>query len=134
MICKRCRQKSLSFEETLALSLPLDRSGRVSSIEQSLQRFTREEDVEGFFCNNCNCPTSSNRRVSVLKLPQILILHLKKPSCSEKGAEDKPIVTFPKEELNLGPIVSPLSRENNLYDLVGFVLHYGNHISGHYVA
>jgi len=90
-----------NIEETIVLSLPYPRENDSSAdVFSCLDRLTREEHVPNYFCRFCNKLGKSTKKISIWRLPDLLILHLKKTK--KEGTRDaKEIIPFPTENLEM---------------------------------
>ncbi|BGP70274.1 ubiquitin-specific protease doa4 [Rhodotorula toruloides] len=150
--CLDCHRVSTTFSplQTLSLSLPPPRKvdGAVS-LASCIDGFLQEEILAGenaWNCPRCRqlCPTS--KRLSVARLPQFLIIHLKRfTSLSDKLATR---LSFPLSNLRLAHLLPPMALAPNppfhlnlphepetTYELYAVCCHLGATIEdGHYTA
>ncbi|BGP07817.1 ubiquitin-specific protease doa4 [Rhodotorula toruloides] len=150
--CLDCHRVSTTFSpfQTLSLSLPPPRKADDAvSLATSIDGFLQEEILDGenaWNCPRCRrlCPTS--KRLSVARLPQFLIIHLKRfTSLSDKLTTR---LSFPLTDLRLAHLLPPLALAPNppfhlnlphepetTYELYAVCCHLGATIEdGHYTA
>ena len=113
------------------------------SIQECLRAFTIDEKLEGkeaFFCEVCQEKTSATKHLRLHRLPDALILHVKRFRHGGAGGGAGKLTTdvsFPLKELNLHPHLSPESphpAEACCYDLYAVSYHTGTLAGGHYLA
>lgn len=99
--------------------------------------FAREQldAANSIFCRRCNGQVQAFRRLGLARLPEVLILHLKRFRHGQ-GVRDKDRrkVAFPLKHLNMGPYLHPRAANPVLYNLYSVSYHYGDLSSGHYTA
>jgi ubiquitin C-terminal hydrolase len=76
--CQTCEKTTFSFEETLALSIPIPKSK--STIKSCLDDYFKEVEVDFYFCKNCQKESKVNRKSFFVKPAIHLIFHMKKYS------------------------------------------------------
>ncbi|KAL9932875.1 hypothetical protein V8E36_008130 [Tilletia maclaganii] len=154
MTCLTCGKTSTTYNAFMYLSLPLPsgRSYSRVSLYDCLDAFVRQEvldKADAWFCPQCKKARKATKKLSISRLPAILLIHLKR--FSFKGPFTDKIetqVTFPLQELDLtrymppplpatGPEVPPVSKSQHppyIYDLYGVTHHFGSLNTGHYTA
>jgi ubiquitin C-terminal hydrolase len=85
VICKKCGQVHIAFENFCALSLQFPRSStRITHSNDLLKCFdtyTEPEELdekEGFVCDRCTKPVSCVKKTTIWRFPRVLVLHLKR--------------------------------------------------------
>lgn len=149
--CLECGWTSVTFDPFLFLSLPLPpqlaRGGR-EPIEAAIREYCSEERLEGsdrWGCPKCGRRVDALKRLSLWKLPVLLLVHLKRfgfeaPSASGTTLRSWKIegeVTLPMSRLDLNEFVAESSPQKVplKYDLFAAVDHIGSSSSvGHYTA
>ncbi|GAA5997886.1 ubiquitin carboxyl-terminal hydrolase [Rhodotorula paludigena] len=154
MECLQCQQTSTTFSplQTLSLSLPAPTARQKTvSLAHCIQEFLQEEIMHGdnaWNCPRCRCPCPASKRLSVARLPQFLIIHLKRFAyTSFPPTKVSTRVTFPLNDLELGHLLPPMALASpspyslNLpheprtrYELYAACCHLGEDGSGHYTA
>jgi len=160
--CLICHQTSTTYNVFSALQLPIPhgRNGRVP-IERCLDAFFNEEILEkddAWDCPKCKTKRRASKRLSLARLPPVLIIHLKRFEANGRFSDKiDTFVEYPmksldltnympaplppgadKSELNGGLPMSLDDPRTQLppyrYDLYGVTNHFGNLTSGHYTA
>ncbi|KAE8271216.1 hypothetical protein A4X09_0g1106 [Tilletia walkeri] len=157
MTCLTCGKTSTTYNAFMYLSLPLPSGRNYSrvSLYDCLDAFVRQEVLEkadAWFCPRCKLPRKATKKLSISRLPAILLIHLKR--FSFKGPFTDKIetqVTFPLTELDLTRYMppplnggggvdagsAPVSMSQQppyVYDLHGVTHHFGSLNTGHYTA
>ena len=154
--CYKCGGRFTMYEPFFELSLPLApkpggafswlsfKAGTGLSLQDCLRLYTADEKLEGkeaFHCETCGEKTSAVKHLRLHRLPQALILHIKRFRHAGLGATsaDKLTtdVTFPLKSLDLHEHLSPESNvppEHCIYDLYAVSYHTGTLAGGHYLA
>ncbi|KAA1109051.1 ubiquitin-specific protease doa4 [Puccinia graminis f. sp. tritici] len=159
--CLTCNTTSTTYNTFMYLSLPIPNKRGISkvSLTQCLDAFLKEEIMEkddAWNCPKCKTRRKATKRLSLAKLPPILLIHLKR--FSFKGPFSDKLETFvqyPLYGLDLSSYVPPplspaalsnelkpvyedvatrSSPESNIYDLYAVCNHFGSLSSGHYTA
>jgi ubiquitin carboxyl-terminal hydrolase 8 len=133
------------------LSLPIPNSKKPITLEAAVGAFVSEETLEkedAWHCPNCKQPRKASKRLTLARLPPILLIHLKRFSFKGPFSDkiDTP-VQFPIYGLDLSPFLPTISQTDSLYsqngpiqpsrstyDLYGVSQHFGTLSSGHYTA
>jgi len=155
LTCLTCGHTSTTYNAFMSLSLPVPAGRGVSqaTLAQCLDAFVREEVLEkgnAWHCPQCKKPRRSTKRLSLARLPPVLLVHLKR--FTYRGPVSNKIdtrVVFPTEALDLSNYMPPplppgssargvpaseSQRPPYLYDLYGVTHHFGTLTSGHYTA
>lgn len=155
LTCLTCGKTSTTYEAYTYLSLPVPHGRGVGKVtlQQCLDAFVREEVLDKgdmWNCPRCKKPRKATKRLSISRLPQILLIHLKR--FSFKGPFTDKIdttVSFPTNtSLDLtnymppplppgsgaGVVVSQTQKPPYLYDLYAVTHHFGSLNTGHYTA
>lgn len=161
---RQCQHTSIVFDPFMYLSLPLSspstsgssgggsdglglRSRGVGSeksitLQQALNNFTAEEELgkdNEWYCPKCKDQRCAYKKLDIWRLPEVLILHLKRFSQGKyRRKKLECSVDFPLEGLDMTPYVVESSPhrtdDNNLYDLFAVSCHSGGLGGGHYTA
>ena len=76
LICKNgCGSIRNRFEDLAFLSLDITNS---DNLEQCLHKYSSEEIIDDFTCEKCNKKTQHIKRISLNKLPNVLVIHLQR--------------------------------------------------------
>lgn len=81
IVCGQCQNKSYCWDPFWDLSLPLVRGRYSLKLSDVLEEFTAKETLDSDerpICSHCKRATRSTKQISLSRLPQVLILHLKK--------------------------------------------------------
>lgn len=118
--CPECDYKSYTFDPYNCLSLDIPKIPEVTLLD-CLSKSSQPEmldDDNKWFCEKCNKKVNGVRETSIWKLPDILIIQLKKFKSKQK-------VNFDLNNFKIG---------NNNYFLYAVTNHSGTIHSGHYWA
>lgn len=155
LTCLTCGHTSITYNAFMSLSLPVPTGRGVSraSLYQCMDAFVREEVLEkgnAWHCPKCKKPRRSTKRLSLARLPPVLIIHLKRFTFRGPASNkiETPVV-FATDALDLsnfmppplppgasvrGIPISESQRPPYLYDLFAVTHHFGTLHSGHYTA
>jgi ubiquitin C-terminal hydrolase len=84
MNCIRCNcgAEHITFEDFIALSLPIPRSSiritHANSLTQCLDEYTKLEEIQEYHCDKCKKKDKCKRQTVIWRYPPVLILHLKR--------------------------------------------------------
>merc|ERR1711920_393013 len=127
--------------ETEVHSLQRQESARINtlSIHACLKKFCETEildDMNMVYCSKCKEHQNSKKTASIWKLPEELIIHLKRFSYGGDFADKvKTPVSFPLVGLDLARyVMNEQDKDNCVYDLYGVSNHSGFLAGGHYTA
>ncbi len=132
MICSGCYFAHISFQSFNILDIPLmESTNRLNSLEECLNCYliTKDQkDIKGFECTKCKRKLLSHQ-TSIIKLPPILIINLKR--VGERVVYyhdiDIPLILHTKD-------MQKLDYFKKQYVLIGFIKHFGNDKDGHNIA
>ena len=146
--CSNCKNISNRFEDFYNLTLEVK---NISNLNDSLQKMSVPEIIDDFKCSNCNQKVRISKMTSLNKLPNVLVVHLKRFYLNYEVFKTMKINSkyeFPKK-LNLKQFcVSELQKnstnKNNEiyfheddyyeYELKGINVHTGSADGGHYFS
>ena len=150
IICQECGKRSDVFEPFMDLSTPIpEASGsEMVSVQDCLDAYTKTEVLSGLeavYCSQCKDHCDSMKTIRVHRLPEVLVIHLKRFSSHRKLAK---AVDIPIDSLDMRPYLSESSphggevlqtptkacQDRETYKLVGAVNHMGSFHGGHYTA
>jgi ubiquitin C-terminal hydrolase len=108
------------------------------NIYNCIDAFTKEEILrksESWYCRECKQHLCASKKLDLWKLPDILIIHLKRFIHTE-NYRDKigSFVDFPLENLDLAKWVINKEEKNMVYNLYAVSNHFGGLGGGHYTA
>ncbi|KAF7726254.1 ubiquitin-specific protease doa4 [Apophysomyces ossiformis] len=149
LTCLTCHKTSTTYNTFMSLSLPIP-AGRTGppkvSLYQCLDYFVKEEILENddaWHCPRCKTLRRSSKSLTLSRLPDVLLIHLKRFSF-DGPFRDKldTVVDAPIRGLDLSGYVpsTMFSPDNSIekpslnYDLYGVSNHYGSLTGGHYTA
>ena len=132
--------KLIQTKDRLSLPAHLKKSTTGSSavkegldLSDCFEAFAKEETLrksEAYYCSSCKEHVQANKKCDLFKLPDILIISLKR-FVYDAYRRDKidTYVDFPLENLDLTPFMLDANGNNgnNLYDLYGISNHYGQY-------
>ncbi|XP_053325247.1 ubiquitin carboxyl-terminal hydrolase 19 isoform X2 [Spea bombifrons] len=132
--------KDLEYEEDPGSASEAARAG-LFTLEQCLNLFTKPEVLapeEAWYCPKCNQHREASKQLMLWRLPNILIIQLKRFSFRTFIWRDKinDMVDFPVRNLDLSTfcIGQKEDHQQPIYDLYAVINHYGGMIGGHYTA
>ncbi|KAK4056815.1 ubiquitin-specific protease doa4 [Microbotryomycetes sp. JL221] len=145
--CLTCGKTSTTYNTFMPLSIPIP-SGRGASratLEDCIRAFVREEILDkddAWFCPQCKTNRRASKRLTLSRLPPILVIHLKRFSFRGPFSDKvETQVMYPLTGLDLTQYLPPplldsrgAAPKGKVYDLFGVTNHYGNLSSGHYTA
>ncbi|KAK5863108.1 hypothetical protein PBY51_000163 [Eleginops maclovinus] len=133
--------KELEYEEDPGSLSETARAGHFT-LEQCLNLFTRPEVLapeEAWYCPKCQQHREASKQLLLWRLPNILIIQLKRFSFRSFIWRDKinDMVDFPVRNLDLSKFCIGQKddmQQPPIYDLYAVINHYGGMIGGHYTA
>lgn len=151
LTCLTCGKTSTTYNAFLYLSLPIPvTSGRGAKVTlaQCLDAFTKDEILEkadAWHCPRCKKPRRATKKLTISRLPQILLIHLKRFSFKGPFTDKiETLVQFPTTNLDLTnymppplpPGTAPKGSPSGpfVYDLYAATHHFGSLSGGHYTA
>ncbi|TDL26727.1 hypothetical protein BD410DRAFT_895341 [Rickenella mellea] len=160
MECMTCKKTSTTYNAFMYLTLPIPatRASSKVTLQQCLDAFVQEEVMEksdAWNCPNCKTKRKATKRLSLSRLPPVLLIHLKRFSFKGPFTDKlETVVDFPLRGLDLTNYMPPpmppgsdkrqsvpLSPDDPRaqippykYDLYGVTNHFGKLSSGHYTA
>ena len=131
VVCKR-RAEEVAVEPNED-----EEGGSLATIQDCVRRFLRGEKLGSsdlWICKHCRQKTAANKSMELSRLPNVLILQLKRFEF-ERHSKIDTFVSFPfDEELRLGEMVAEGQESDNVFELLGVVKHSGTLAQGHYTA
>lgn len=140
IVQKQGSKESATVEPFFALPLDIQDES-VVTVQQALERLGAREVLHDMYCSKTNTEVEASRKMTLSRLPPVLILHLKQFSFTNKGSQklNKPIeysmeLEIPRELL-AQPVRKKVTVEQRKYQLLGVVYHHGLHAAGgHYTS
>lgn len=129
--CGNCDNVSSTYEPYNMIILPINESS--NTLMDCFGNFCKSEklDVENmWFCDKCKTNTQCLRRITLCRMPKILIIVLKRFSNGRKINKNIDIT----ENIDLSPFITGYDKLNANYQLTGLINHTGNLNGGHYYA
>lgn len=112
----------------------------VMSIYDCLKAYTEQEilcDKAAYYCTKCKMHRSVAKKISIYRLPNVLVLHLKRFTYSTFSRDKvNTNISFPSQSLDIADYcaIDAIVDGSTLYDLTGIVHHTGSLLGGHYTA
>ena len=135
VVCSECKNVSHKFETFNTLKGIIPEDINTPSLVQCLEGELNNETIEGYECDHCKPrKTSASRKTRVWKLPQNLIIVLKR--FTYDGRKINKRIEPVNSIVNLQSLYSELSphkKEPN-YTTLSIVDHHGSASGGHYTA
>ena len=113
--CRTCGNTSTTYEAFYSISVEIPRSGR-GDIRECLRSYCQEEMLSGdeeWKCPHCKCEREATKRITLTRLPQVLVIHFKRFSASKTESARKvhTPIDFPLHGLNMGPYMASTQIE-----------------------
>ena len=130
IVCE-CKNITNKFETFNTLEGTFHDSNKITLIETLLNNLD-DETIEGYNCEKCNKKTNALKKRRIWKLPQNLIIVLKRFTYDGRKINTPIQIT----SLDLNDIYSNESpyKNNSKYSLLSLVDHHGSIHGGHYTA
>jgi len=133
-------EKYLECEEHSSVNSESQSVSYSCLLEDCLELFTEPETLsenDAWYCPHCKAHREATKQLSVWRLPEVLIIHLKRFSFRNILFKDKitKLVEFPLRGLDMSPFtLGKDDKEGSLYDLYAVANHSGTVNFGHYTA
>lgn len=128
IVCNACQNKSSCWDPFWDLSLPLSRGRHSCKLSDVVQDFIAKETLDSEerpVCSQCKRPTRSTKQIELSRLPQLMILHLK------KFTNDGYKLSSP--EIRIDKVMT--FNNSTSYNLTACISHHGHSSSsGHYTS
>ncbi|KAH9893374.1 cysteine proteinase [Cubamyces lactineus] len=158
MECLTCHKTSTTYNTFMYLTLPIPtiRGNSKVTLEQCIDAFVKEEVMDksdAWHCPHCKTLRKATKRLSLSRLPPVLLIHLKRFSAKGPFTDKiETFVEFPLKGLDLtnympSPLPPGVNAGSQLspddprcqqppyrYDLYGVTNHFGTLSTGHYTA
>ena len=107
-----------------------------ASLAKCLQDYYTENTIDDLYtCESCHKKTKAKVRHMLVKLPKVLVFHIKRFDSAFRKIEKN---TSFAETIDMNqfclPNVEPQIRGNTQYQLFALTVHHGTLSGGHYVA
>ncbi|KAM3717074.1 Ubiquitin carboxyl-terminal hydrolase [Dirofilaria immitis] len=125
--CNKCKRQSVTFEELAQLSIEIP--NRNSTIEDCIRNHFQDVELDGsckWRCPDCESLQTATRRTFLWKLPQVLVIHLKRFTFMGDN--------WQKNDAYIAFNTFPLKLQTEYFHLYAIVNHRGSLNSGHYTA
>ncbi|ORX76436.1 UCH-domain-containing protein [Basidiobolus meristosporus CBS 931.73] len=137
--CTYCKQTSTTYNPFTYLSLPIPSRHNGVPLSKCLEEFVKEEILDGedaWFCSRCKTRRRAIKRLTLSRLPDVLLIHLKRFSFSGPFRDKlDTLVSYPLRRLDMTPYLqAPSSKAPTTYDLYSVSNHFGGMNGGHYTA
>ncbi|TPX38262.1 hypothetical protein SmJEL517_g00050 [Synchytrium microbalum] len=144
--CMTCHKTSTTFDSTMYLSLPIPaakKKGASISLDDCLSKFHEEEILDksdAWMCPQCRVPRKATKKLTIQRLPVILLIHLKRFYFQGPFRNKiETVVDFPLQNLDLTkyvPTNTPTTRDGGqpVYNLYAVSNHFGGLNGGHYTG
>lgn len=119
-----------SVRQEVFTTLQLDMvPGKSVDIADCFSLSFQDETIEGWKCKRCKNYQTAMKSVKLVKLPEMLVVQLKRFNFLLKAEKNCALVTYPVENFQISPAFASES-----YSLCGIVDHKGDVDGGHYKA
>uniref|UniRef100_A0A1I7VRX1 Ubiquitin carboxyl-terminal hydrolase n=1 Tax=Loa loa TaxID=7209 RepID=A0A1I7VRX1_LOALO len=125
--CNKCKRQSVTFEELAQLSIEVP--NRNSTIEDCIRNHFQDVELDGsckWRCPNCESLQTATRRTFLWKLPEVLVIHLKRFTFMGDN--------WQKNDAYVAFNTFPLKLQAEYFSLYAVINHRGSLNSGHYTA
>ncbi|OMJ94630.1 hypothetical protein SteCoe_2120 [Stentor coeruleus] len=106
------------------------------TIQECFRAFSTPEILDkhnSWYCPNCKTHVQASKHLEIFRVPQVLIIHLKRFRIHSYTREKINIpIDYPKENLDISEFV--IGDKPPLYDLFAVSNHFGTLSGGHYTA
>jgi len=108
--CTTCGSTSTTYEAFYSISVEIPRSGR-GDIRDCLRSYCQEEMLSGdevWKCPHCKCEREATKRITLTRLPKVLVIHFKRFSASKTESAKKlhTPIDFPLHGLKMEPYMA----------------------------
>ena len=113
--CTTCGNTSTTYEAFYSISVEIPRSGH-GDIRECLRSYCQEERLSGdevWKCPSCKCEREATKRITLTRLPQVLVIHFKRFSASKTESARKvhTPIDFPLHGLAMEPYMAPTKAD-----------------------
>jgi len=147
IICSHCGYQSINTEGFTSIMLSFDEQlnqnqdqNKMIDLKDMISYAFQDENVESRTCDNCHQKRDEKKKTSIYRLPQVLILMIKR--YDYKGRRINKAINVPYN-LDISPLmIRPWKKniehrikehkESKSYTIKSIACHYGNLHNGHY--
>lgn len=131
--CCKCHHRSVTFEVFWDLSLAIPQKTGTITLSDCLELLTKKE-ILTVNCDKCKKQRDCHRRYTIVRLPKVLMVHLKRFGPTETSVRRKLSynIDFPIDGWNLKKFTD--GTIPCIYNLYAVCNHIGSTYSGHYTA
>merc|ERR1719244_2432213 len=76
LTCLSCRGESVTYREFTNLTLPLPETSARVNLRDCFHELLKEERIDEFNCEQCKRSRPHSKKIDIVKLPPLLVLHL----------------------------------------------------------
>ena len=144
MTCRECKKVTWKFDPLMFLPVPIpsaEHSEEHPCLLQDCLKGAFELQYFGgkeWYCSKCDRQANMERKPSISKLPNILMVYLKRFQTNYQSGERSKVntnVTFPLRDFELSDVMSESAKSVQFkYTLIAVINHIGNITGGHYTA
>ena len=153
--CDTCGNKSTTYETFYSITVEIPLTG-TGNLADCLRSYCQEEtlaDRDEWYCPNCKCHREATKRLTITRLPQVLVIHFKRFAFSDQRSNADKLSTpidFPLHGLDMAPYMASTRTQVQaggsdisdfavtppfVFDAYAVMQHKGKTMeSGHYVA
>ncbi|AYV83828.1 MAG: putative ubiquitin carboxyl-terminal hydrolase 2 isoform X1 [Hyperionvirus sp.] len=120
VICDRCDYNSVTYENYMFLTLPI-----AQNLNESMKLFAQNDMLNNdnrYRCEKCKVLSNARKKMRVYSFPRVLIIYLKRFSNRRKIDDFMEVPLYFSRD------------EEERYELVGVIEHFGSVGGGHYTA
>ncbi len=135
LICPNCEHFSNNFDPFCLITVPITQ--KCQTIYDCLDEFTKPEILDSdnqWKCENCKESNNATKTISIWKIPNILIIVLKRFNYSMFSMKINRNITFPLDDLDIEKYVDGYDKYNAHYEAFGIINHTGFMGFGHYYS
>lgn len=129
--CCDCRNINHSFPIFSSLMLDVDNDQDYKNIYDCLNNFTQREELDEYKCEKCNNTTKAFKKITIWRLPKILIFTLKRFDAMQKNNK---FIDYPIADLELTQYMTYPKTSSKKYNLYATIYHQGRMNIGHYYS
>ena len=140
--CPNCNNETYNYLVFNTIEIPINdkKENSTLNIKSCLDEYFKNESLDKnnlYDCEKCKKKVNSIKKLTITKIPEILILILKKYTYyNDMQSKKNIIVDFPVYSLDINPYLSKIrEKEKVYYNLFGVINHEGkNFFEGHYTC